>query len=606
MKKIFSLIVLAAGFLYLLILPVNAESFKGYVILVYMNGSNLESDKSQATKAINEMIKVTGDKKFPGCFIVETGGTKNWHLDELQKTKNQRFLIADGTIKQMYKLPSRSIGNSENFKDFLIFGMQQPANHYMLIFWNHGEGSLKGFGNDELYSNDTLTLDEIRQGFENANITKKFDLIGFDTCLMSTIEIANLLSKYGTYMLASQETEKQGGWNYEMFSKLTDVNMRTEKLAKSIMDEYVQGETQYSITLWRLEKVGDLVKSLETALNRWGNRYNILATKTLSLRKDMLDFGGNLSQKNLIYIYPEMVDLDEVMSVLAGGNNKYLDYYLQVKKTTVVYHLNKGYSKEASGINLFLPYGSNFTEEDLGIYKTTGFSDKYISFIEQYYCALNTKNKFEIDNAPVSDDSETISLKTNTDNINDAYIALFKSIGNRRYTSLGYMKYNTTISNGKIKAEEPKQWIYALNQAIYVEQIGENTFITPMLLKRNNNETMINIEFTQKNNSFMINKISELDEHFTVSRNLERIQKGDILTPIYSVYKFNDINKKFVSDLIKPISYQKGVTKNVILDNIIGFKIQNLNTDDYQLRFILKDKQGNKHYSLPVRYKKDE
>lgn len=599
MKKIFSLIVLVSGLLCLLTLPVNAESAKDYAILVYMNGSNLESDKSQATKAINEMLEVTGDKNFPGRFIIETGGTKNWNLDELKKTKNQRFVIADGTIKQMSKLPSRSIGNSENFKDFLSFGTQQPADHYILIFWNHGEGSLKGFGHDELYNNDTLTLDEMRQGFESANITKKFDLIGFDTCLMSTIETANLLSKYGTYMLASQETEKQGGWNYEMFSKLSDVNMTTEKLAKSIMNEYIQGETQYSITLWRLEKAGELVKSLESALNRWENRSNILVTKTLLLRKDMLDFGGSLSQKNLNYIYPEMVDLDEVMSVLTGGNNKYLDNYLQAKKAAIVDHFSIGYSKEASGINIFLPYGNNFTEKNLGIYQTTGFSDKYISFICQYYNALNTKNQFEIDNAPVSDYNGSISLKTNTDSVNGAYISLFKSIGNRRYTSLGYMKQDTTISNGKIKADEPKQWIYALSKAIFVEQIGENAFITPMLLKRNNIEIMVNIEFSQKNNHFTINKVSEIDNKICASRNLEKIQNGDWLTPLYPEYKLSDINKKFITNL-NPISYQKGKETLVILDNIIGLKIQKLNMDDYQVRFMLKDKQGNKHYSLPT------
>lgn len=602
MKKFLSLVVFVAGLLCLLILPVNAKNIKDYAILIYMNGSNLESDKSQATKAINEMIKVTGNKKFPGYFIVETGGTKNWHLNELKGTNNQRFIITDGTIQKMAKLPARSMGNAENFKDFLYFGTQQPANHYILVFWNHGEGSLKGFGNDELYKNDTLTLNEMKQGFESSNINIKFDLIGFDTCLMSTIETANLLSKYGHYMLSSQETEKQGGWNYEIFSKLSDENITIEELAKSIMDEYVQGETQYSITLWKLEKVRDLVKVLESVLNRWNKRPDILVTKTLSLRKDMLDFGGNLSQKNLNYIYPEMVDLYDVISTFAGSNKECLNKYLIAKNSAIIYHLSNGYSKMPSGINIFLPYGRNFTKVDLELYKTTAFLDKYISFIEQYYNALNTKNKFEIDNALILDYNGLISLKTNTDNINDAYISLFKPITNRRYVSLGYMAQNTGISKGMINAKKPDKWIYALKQAIYIAQIGENTFITPMLLKRNNKELMVNIEFTQENSKFTINKISEIDEEITVSRNIEGIQRGDILTPLYPVYKFNDINKKFVSDL-NPISYQKGASRTIIVDNIIGIMMQNLNINDYQLRLMVEDKQGNKHYSLPATLK---
>lgn len=279
MKKIFSLIIITIfSFFCLGNLFANADNTKDYLILVYMNGSNLESDRGQATKAINEMLKVSGDEKFPGTFIVETGGTKTWHLNELANTKNRRFVIEDGKIQQMTELPDNSMGNSDNFKEFLSYGISKPAKHYILIFWNHGEGSLKGFGFDELNKNDTLTLKEMDNAFKGTGIKQKFDLIGFDTCLMSTIETAQMLSPYGNYMLASQETEKQGGWNYSVFATLAQKDITIEKLAKSILF------------------IGVIVTGIAYTLQIFGHKATkpILATLILSSEAIFAVIGGML------------------------------------------------------------------------------------------------------------------------------------------------------------------------------------------------------------------------------------------------------------------------------------------------------------------------
>ena len=44
---------------------------------------------------------------------------------------------------------------------------------------------------------------------------KKFAIIGFDACLMSMIEVGNLIKKHTEIMVGSQEVELGTGWNYQ-------------------------------------------------------------------------------------------------------------------------------------------------------------------------------------------------------------------------------------------------------------------------------------------------------------------------------------------------------------------------------------------------------
>ncbi|MEM0282656.1 MAG: clostripain-related cysteine peptidase, partial [Desulfurococcaceae archaeon] len=88
-----------------------------------------------------------------------------------------------------------------------------PAQHYALILWDHGD-SWNGFGWDET-NNDYLTIEEIKEALSNINI--KIDLLGFDACLMASIEVAYTLSLTGNVdvMIASEEYVPAYGWPYD-------------------------------------------------------------------------------------------------------------------------------------------------------------------------------------------------------------------------------------------------------------------------------------------------------------------------------------------------------------------------------------------------------
>ena len=86
-----------------------------------------------------------------------------------------------------------------------------------MIFWNHGAGSILGFGADENFNYDGLYLYEMADAFLNSYDGQKFDIVGFDACLMASIEMASVLEPYSKYMVASEEVEPGGGWNYEYY-----------------------------------------------------------------------------------------------------------------------------------------------------------------------------------------------------------------------------------------------------------------------------------------------------------------------------------------------------------------------------------------------------
>lgn len=109
-----------------------------------------------------------------------------------------------------------------------------------MILWNHGAGPVFGFGVDENY-NDLLTLPEMQSALENSvgQSGQKLEWIGFDACLMSSLEVADVFSDYSNYLISSQETEPGWGWNYSFLSSLSEPDMDGARLGQKIIDAYM-------------------------------------------------------------------------------------------------------------------------------------------------------------------------------------------------------------------------------------------------------------------------------------------------------------------------------------------------------------------------------
>ncbi|MGX8692208.1 MAG: clostripain-related cysteine peptidase, partial [Clostridia bacterium] len=69
----------------------------------------------------------------------------------------------------------------------------------------------------------------------------KYDFIGFDACLMATVENAAMLSDYADYMIASEETEPGVGWYYTNWLNMLadEPSTPTLDIGKQIVDDFV-------------------------------------------------------------------------------------------------------------------------------------------------------------------------------------------------------------------------------------------------------------------------------------------------------------------------------------------------------------------------------
>ena len=186
-----------------------------YTFMVYMVGSDMES---ATTKDILEMKSVGSNSDVN--ILLETGGgdpqtvsndTKNVDFRQVQRHK-----ILNNGIQTLSILEQQNMGDPRTLSNFIIWGMTEfPAKKYAIILWDHGSG-IDGFGGDLLFENDRLTLVEIEKALQDARSVadKKFELIGFDACLMASVEVANKVKTFGSYMVSSEEIEPSWGWDY--------------------------------------------------------------------------------------------------------------------------------------------------------------------------------------------------------------------------------------------------------------------------------------------------------------------------------------------------------------------------------------------------------
>ena len=191
-------------------------------VMIYMVGSNLESEAGAASYDIMEMME-SGVDVAKNNVIIYTGGSAYWTLDissdynsaiELQPDEDGDGAL-EGNLVGSTDEPL-NMGDSATLTEFLDYTYKEyPADQYVLICWDHGGGPIFGFGADEIFDYDSLTLEEFETALKNSPFGRnnKLAWIGFDACLMSSIETASILSPYADYLVASQENEPGCGWD---------------------------------------------------------------------------------------------------------------------------------------------------------------------------------------------------------------------------------------------------------------------------------------------------------------------------------------------------------------------------------------------------------
>ena len=245
-------------------------------LMVYMCGTDLESQYGMASNDLMEMAKATyGDNVR---IIVYTGGCKSWRQSFISNSNNMIFQITgEGKVVMLEENKgSKAMVKPETLSEFIQYCAQNfPANRYDLILWDHGGGSVQGYGYDEKYkSSGAMDLAEISDALAAGGV--KFDFVGFDACLMATAETAFMLNDYADYMIASEESEPGVGWYYtDWLSALgKNTSLGTVELGKIICDTFVSecatSARGQSTTLSVID-LAEFAKTVPSALKAFSN-----------------------------------------------------------------------------------------------------------------------------------------------------------------------------------------------------------------------------------------------------------------------------------------------------------------------------------------------
>ena len=348
-------------------------------VMIFMCGTDLESKSGMATSDLEEMVSATLGSNIN--VIVETGGTSTWQNQIVKSNTNQRFRVKQGGIETLNaKVGKRSMVDPDTLTDFIQFSAREfPADRYMLILWDHGGGSLTAYGYDELFPGDSMSLDEIDTALKNGGV--KFDIIGFDACLMATLETALVAGQYGDYLVASEAVEPGTGWYYTNWLSELSANPAMDSLdvGKNIIDDYVKMSGSGSQTTLSITDLAELGGTVPAAFNAFssstsqliaGDGFNTVATA----RSGSRDFStsSRINQIDLIH-FAENLATDEA-NALAG-----------TLRAAVKYNRNSTNISHANGLSIYFPYQSmNKVSTAIQTYNAIGLDKSYSECIKSF------------------------------------------------------------------------------------------------------------------------------------------------------------------------------------------------------------------------------
>lgn len=275
----------------------RAAGTRKLTVMVYVCGSNLESEHGAASADMAEMQAAMSSDEV--SLLVMTGGSVKWG-NGLKADKNYITEIAPGNKKRIVDAhASMSMGDPQTLTYLVRFAMERyPAGDYALIIWNHGNGPLGGVCMDEMYIPDTLSLREIGDALTAAQLPDKLKWIGFDACLMSTVEVANAVAPHAEYMIASQDTEPASGWNYGFLDGI-EGDADAPETGRRIIDLYMQtphgaGEP-LTLSCTDLSKVGGVVSEMDAFFGPLSETIDEGSFSAVSsARLSAMSFGGTV------------------------------------------------------------------------------------------------------------------------------------------------------------------------------------------------------------------------------------------------------------------------------------------------------------------------
>lgn len=411
-------------------------------IMIYMVGSDLESEYAAASSDIDEILN-SGYDESSMHVLLYTGGCQRWHTSEIPEDTNTTFIVEDGELKELTSKTASNMGDPANLTEFLTYAYTNyPAEQYDLILWNHGGGAFFGYGYDET-TGDSLTLDELSKALAASPFhdDNKLGFIGFDACLMANIETAHILSPYADYMIASQEPEPGNGWCYDFFADIAAVQ-DVEEIGQIIVDSYMEETSAYletipfsyctiCLSVLDLSQVQVCEAALDTLFAAANQDFNEATFSNFSsIRKNTKEIAASYSYTEGSY---DVIDFGDYALRLRSMYPNEATALSNAISSMIVY--SDANESHINGVSIYHPYYTKeYVSTLIPMYTTFHFAENYTSYLSRFAGMLTDTDAFDIAWEPDSlvptlneDSSFSISLQdAQVSNLQNAYFVIAK------------------------------------------------------------------------------------------------------------------------------------------------------------------------------------
>jgi hypothetical protein len=232
------------------IVPADTSNLPEWTVMVYADADDdvLEQDiwfdvnEMELVGSTPQMNVVVQIDRAEGSF----SGDGDWtDTRRLYVTQDNDLETITSTVVE--SIGEADMGDPRTLVDFMTWTIQNyPAKKYALVLSDHGGGWTGGFS--DLNSGSALSMAQITDSIEQVQSLmngQKFEIIGFDACLMGMIEVYGSLYPYSNYMVASEEVIPATGWSYAAWLEQMAQNpaMDGREASSIIVSTYIVDDT---------------------------------------------------------------------------------------------------------------------------------------------------------------------------------------------------------------------------------------------------------------------------------------------------------------------------------------------------------------------------
>ena len=363
MKKRFCVLLALVMISTLFTLPATGaqEGERELTILMYICGSDLESEEGEASEDIREMASSGIGASGEVSVLLATGGTSRWSGYNFSSRNVQYYRLESSRPVLMKDAGRMSMGDANTLSSFLRYGISAaPARRYILVLWDHGGGPVYGLCNDENYRDESLSLAELKTGLDNGLQGRKLDIIGFDCCLMNCVDLCSDMVGIADYSVVSQELVSGTGLDYDGWMKLILENpgISSEEIAVLMAETYVQDNSRgrnastATMTVVSSAKMPGVMRAADAFSASLAQQMDTNLAGVVRLRTQLTSFGEFMDEDASDLV--DVSDMCDAFSALLPQESADLK---EAARQAVCYNCTTSdIAAYAHGLSFFLPY----------------------------------------------------------------------------------------------------------------------------------------------------------------------------------------------------------------------------------------------------------